>query len=66
MSARRNYGSSLGPSKFLPEDQEIPVERVEAASLDDALKFMRHRHPDFIIVAAVATGMIHASGSPFE
>jgi|HubBroStandDraft_4_1064222.scaffolds.fasta_scaffold2210988_1 hypothetical protein len=56
-----------GPSKFLPEDEEIPVERVAAGSLDDALKFMRRRYPDFIIVKAVATGMIAMlSGSPFE
>jgi hypothetical protein len=55
------------PSKFLPGDESIPVELVAAGSLDDALKFMRRRHPDFIIVKAIAVGMITMlSGSPFE
>jgi hypothetical protein len=44
-----------GPSKFLPEDESIPVERVAAGSLDDALKFMRRRYPDFIIVKAAGS-----------
>jgi hypothetical protein len=56
-----------GPSKFLPEDQEIALKRVAAASLDDALRFVRRRYPDFIIVKAEATGVVvMLAGSPFE
>jgi len=56
-----------GPSEFLSDDEEAPVERVAAASIDDALKFMRRRYPDFIIVKARALGVIAMlSGSPFD
>ena len=55
-----------GPSKFI-EDQEIPVVRVAAGSLEQALKFMRRRYPDFTIVKAKATAVIALlSGSPFH
>jgi hypothetical protein len=54
----------VGPS-LLPEEEEVPVEWIAAGSLDQALKFMRLRHPDFIIVKAAAIGMIAVlSGSP--
>jgi hypothetical protein len=56
-----------GPSKFLAEDEETPVERIAAASLDQALQFVRGRYPDFIICKAVAIGMIAMlSGSPLD
>jgi len=56
-----------GPSKFLEEDEEIPIERVAAASLDEALKYMRRRHDDFNIHKAVYLGFIPVlSGSPLD
>jgi hypothetical protein len=56
-----------GPGRFRPEDEEMPIKRVAAASLDEALKFVRRRYPDFIITKGVAIGMITMlSGSPFE
>jgi hypothetical protein len=47
----------VGPT-LLPEEEETPVEWIAAESLDQALKFMRRHHPDFIIMKAVATGII--------
>jgi hypothetical protein len=56
-----------GPSRFGSGDEETSLERIAAASLDDALKFMRRRYPDFTIVKAVTKGMIAIlSGSPLE
>src|SRR5450755_4602784 len=56
-----------GPGKFRAEDEDIPVERVAAASLDRALGFMRRRYPDFTISKAEAMGMIAMlSGSPLD
>ena len=55
------------PSKLLDEGTEIQIERVAASSLDEALKFMRRRHPDFIVVKVEAGGMIAMlSGSPLD
>lgn len=54
-------------TELLEEDASIPIERVAASSLEDALKFMRRRYPDCIIVKAAALGIIAMlSGSPFE
>lgn len=56
-----------GPTRFLDDDEEIQLERVAAASLDQALKFMRRRHSDFIICKAEAIGIIAMlSGSPLD
>ena len=55
-----------GPSGVL-ENDEAPVERVAAGSLEEALKFMRRRYPDFIIAKAKAAGVIALlSGSPLD
>jgi hypothetical protein len=52
---------------WLTANSAASRKRIAAESLDDALKFMRRRHPDFMIVRAVAVGMITMlSGSPFE
>ena len=56
-----------GPTKFRAEDEDIPVERVAATSLDQALGFMRRRYPDFAISKAEAMGTIAMlSGSPLD
>ena len=47
----------VGPS-LLPEEEAVPIEWIAAGSLDQALRFMRRHHPDFIIMKAVAIGMI--------
>jgi hypothetical protein len=53
-------------SGFLP-DQEPAVERIAAESLDEALKFMRRKYPEFRIVKAVALGTIAIlAGSPLD
>ena len=55
-----------GPSKFR-EDDEIPIERVAAGSLEEALTFVRRRRPDFVIVRVEATGVVAVlSGSPLD
>jgi len=55
-----------GPSKFVEED-EIPIERVAAGSLEEALTFIRRRRPGFIIVRAEATGVVAVlSCSPLD
>ena len=56
-----------GPTRSLADDDEIPVERVAAASLDQALKYMRRRHRDFTVCKADNIGMIAMlSGSPLD
>ena len=56
-----------GPRHWLEPGEEIPTERVAAGSLDEALKFMRRRYPEFIIVKAVGLGVIAIlSGSPLD
>lgn len=56
-----------GPSKFLREDEAIPIERVAASSLDQALRYMRRRHGDFNIKNAECVGMIALlAGSPLD
>jgi hypothetical protein len=56
-----------GPTRSLADDEEIPVERVAAASLDQALKYMRRRHYDFAVCKAETIGMIAMlSGSPLD
>ena len=56
-----------GPSHFLKPDEEIPIERVAAASLEQALKFMRREYPNFVIAKVVSLGIIAMlSGSPLD
>lgn len=56
-----------GPARSLADDEEIPVERVAAASLDQALKYMRRRHYDFVVCKAETFGVIAMlSGSPLD
>lgn len=56
-----------GPSRSPAENEKIPIERVAATSVDQALKYMRRRHCDFIICKAEAIGMVAMlSGSPLD
>jgi len=49
------------------DDEEPELQLVAAESLDQALKYMRRRHDDFIISKAESLGMIALlSGSPLD
>ena len=57
----------FGPSQFLEKGDEIPVERVAAASLEQALQFLRREYPDFVIARVISLGIIAMlSGSPLD
>lgn len=55
------------PTKLLDNGDEIRIERIAAASLDQALEYVRRRHYDFTICKAEAMGMMAVLfGSPLD
>ena len=56
-----------GPSGMLYESDAPEVHRVAAESLEAALRFLRQRHDDFVIIEARFLDMIPlVSGSPLD
>ena len=55
------------PPGIVADGHAPPVHWVAAESLEAALRYMRHRHDDFIIAEARFLGMIPLlSGSPLD
>ena len=55
------------PSISFDETEQLVIERVAAGSLDEALQYLRRRHPDFVVAKAEAAGLVTlVSGSPLD
>jgi len=55
------------PPGILADDNAADVHWVAAESLEAALRYMRHRHDDFIIAEASLVGVIPLlSGAPLD
>jgi hypothetical protein len=56
-----------GPSGIFHENDTPEIHWVAAASLEEALRYMRQRHEDFVIIEARFLDMIPlVSGSPLD
>jgi hypothetical protein len=59
--------SFTGPSGMLDEDDAPEMYWVAAESLEEALRFMRQRYDDFVIIESRLVDMIPLlSGSPLD